>query len=45
MAVSTIMKLSIATAQAALLAVGTTVKATNAASIVNGGFETENFSG
>lgn len=46
MATSTmIKKLSIATAGAALIALATTVKAANAASIVNGGFETGNFSG
>jgi hypothetical protein len=46
MPISTMMqKLSIATAGAALLAVGVTVKAADAASIVNGGFETGDFSG
>lgn len=46
MAISTMMqKLSIATVGAALLAVGITVKAANAASVVNGGFETGDFSG
>ena len=38
-------KLSIATVGAALIASGTTVKAVNAASVVNGGFETGDFSG
>ncbi|MBD2580475.1 PEP-CTERM sorting domain-containing protein [Oscillatoria sp. FACHB-1406] len=46
MATATMMKkLSLATAGAALMALGATVKAANAASIVNGGFETGNFSG
>jgi hypothetical protein len=40
-----IKKLTMVTAGAALLAVGATVEAANAASIINGGFETGNFSG